>query len=700
MHPNVFTLNKLHIKICYNIGLALVEVYLLPSIKKYNYVLRNIMTFLIINDGNKYQIATITESHKNNILVDIFPDNQKRKLKLDQQIYQLPTINSSNVSQFKQQVDNLINQIDLELLSELIEDCNIKYKVEDLAGLYFGDNYNIMELTAMVFALANCIIMFYDHKNGAFNKQLPEEQDRQRFILEQKQQKQQIFNNYYTALIEGKDPYFDQSIDIIKLLYKPDKNSTAYKALLEASRKLAISQLELCNRIGLVDDLAEFHIKCFMLDNFPHGINYDVTATGSNYNTHDNTTPDLTTTDVHTQNTQEAMDTSSITSYIENVETNLDLQVFSIDDSTTTEIDDAFSIQRTATGSIVGIHIAAPAFDQTLENMVCENISTIYFPGHKITMLPQDIINKYSLNENKHTPVVSIYFVLDHDLNTLEYYSKVEIVKIAHNLRIEELELIFNHDNLATKHNYPYESELKLLYKFANKLEETRGKPSVNNLSLDYSFSFDDAGKIIIKPRVRGNPIDKLVSELMILANCTWGRMLTNAFIPAIYRVKQPNYPVKMTLTADSHMGLNVSYYTWATSPLRRSADYINQHQIIKLVTHQKDYYTAINPILLEVVENFDKQYAKYIDFQTKMERYWSLKYLIQENITEISAIFIYKSKVQLDGIPLELDTQGFTTAKPKGSQIMLKLFNINLVNLTFDFKILETNTSIMSPTK
>ena len=186
------------------------------------------------------------------------------------------------------------------------------------------------------------------------------------------------------------------------------------------------------------------------------------------------------------------------------------------------------------------------------------------------------------------------------------------------------------------------------------------------------------------------NPIDKLVSELMILANCTWGRMLTNAFIPAIYRVKQANYPVRMTLTPASHIGLNVDYYTWSTSPLRRSADFINQHQIISLVTGDKKYFAATNDKLLEVVENFDNKYAKYIDFQNKMERYWSLYYLLQENTSELIGTFLYKSRVQLEGIPLEIDTHGITTPKLKGSQIKVRVFNINLAKLSFEFKILD----------
>ena len=181
----------------------------------------------------------------------------------------------------------------------------------------------------------------------------------------------------------------------------------------------------------------------------------------------------------------------------------------------------------------------------------------------------------------------------------------------------------------------------------------------------------------------------------MILANCSWGRLLTNSFIPAIYRVKQPGYPVKMTLTPASHTGLNVDYYTWSTSPLRRASDFINQKQIISMVRKSKDAYTALDPTLLEVVDNFDTKYAKYIDFQNKMERYWSLQYLIQEQINEINAIFTYKSTVHLEGIPIDIDVSNFTAQQPRGSIIRLKIFNINPATINFDFKIMADSSQV-----
>ena len=41
-----------------------------------------------------------------------------------------------------------------------------------------------------------------------------------------------------------------------------------------------------------------------------------------------------------------------------------------------------------------------------------------------------------------------------------------------------------------------------------------------------------------IVPRKRGAPLDKLVAEMMILANSSWGELLAERDVAAIYRVQ------------------------------------------------------------------------------------------------------------------------------------------------------------------
>lgn len=604
-------------------------------------------TYGLVFDSNRYQFAEIQAQEKKHVQIRLLDEKTDKKIKPDNLILAF----KDSLDSIQTQVEAIRNELDLELLWELSIDKH-HWQWEELSDLYFA-NHDSTAMLGLFMAICEPAIYFsYQHSDKLLKRHSSEEITERKVQYQRQQEYQQKFNAIYDALMKLEQPNWE--INPLMMLHKPDKNSLEYKAINKASKDLKLSLLELLFKLGYINSIEELLEKNFIRQYFPQGTELAEFAIVDN---------------------------------AQDLPLNAERQVFSIDELMTTEIDDAFSLSPHGDGWLLGIHISAPSLNQDLLDIASERLSTVYYPGHKITMLPENVIAHYSLDQGKELPVVSIYFILDNELNITEQYSQLERVIIKDNLRTENLELYFNHENLSREHGYPYEAELKLLYKFALKLEESRGKLSVNQLMVDYSFSFSDDGKIQIKPRLRGNPIDKLVSELMILANCSWGRMLTNAFVPAIYRVKQPMQPVVMTLTPNSHTGLNVDYYTWASSPLRRAVDLVNQSQIISLLRKNKplsptDYAVA------NVVENFDDVYGSYLKFQDSMERYWSLRYLEQENITKIKATFTYRNNVQLDGIPIVLDASTITKAQPAGSEIWLKIDNINFVNQTFEFKL------------
>lgn len=605
-------------------------------------------THWIIYFQAKFMVATLLESHRNYDVFELVETKTPQKLKALHKIY---AIDVTNIDQFVVELNQLIPQIDTTLLAEMV-DYGTDYTIAQLSDWYFGDNYSCLQKTALIFALNTDKINFLNLENGSFNKNDPETRARKIEMIEQLKLQQQQIDKYYNVLIEFKNPNFTK--DITRVFNKANRSSAEYKSLSLAAKNLNLSPLELATKCGLISDITQMWIDNFIEENFSGKIEY---AQPQEIN-------------------------------LSHIPLNTAITTFSIDDENTTEIDDAFSIQYLANNHIiVGIHIAAPALDSNLTDTACRNISTIYYPNNKLTMFDTATIEKYSLIQGKQLPVVSIYFTLDEKFEILEYDSKLEQVIITKNLRNELLENAVSEEQ-KVNFNCEFDRELNLLYKFAQNLEKKRGRASVNNLVPEYNFSFDN-NQINIKVRIRGTPIDLIVSELMILANSTWGRMLTNAFIPAIYRSKMRNFAVKMTTTPGSHSSLNVDYYTWSTSPLRRSSDFVNQHQIISLITDRKHYYRKGNPILENLCSVFDSKYAKYIDFQNKLERYYAIKYLIQENITILDATFIYAATVQLDRVPISINLESkINENKPKGSVIKLKIYNLNPINLHFDYEI------------
>ena len=87
-------------------------------------------------------------------------------------------------------------------------------------------------------------------------------------------------------------------------------------------------------------------------------------------------------------------------------------------------------------------------------------------------------------------------------------------------------------------------------------------------------------GRVRIVPRPRGSPLDKVVSELMIFVNSTWGKLLADARVAGLYRT-QANGKVKMSTRPGEHQGLGLAHYLWASSPLRRYSDLVNQRQLL-----------------------------------------------------------------------------------------------------------------------
>jgi exoribonuclease-2 len=358
---------------------------------------------------------------------------------------------------------------------------------------------------------------------------------------------------------------------------------------------------------------------------------------------------------------------------------------FSLDDATTTEIDDAFSLTRLANGRYrVGIHIAAPGLGfapgSALDKSARARLSTAYIPGRKITMLPTHVIERYTLAEGRDCPAVSLYL----DINPLSHLvegqeSRIERVKIGANLRHHQVEALDAAFLAGEKRGeLPFESELFFLWQLALELEAGRGKPAAHQDRVDYNFYVENE-RVSIVERKRGAPLDKLVSELMISANNNWGRLLADRGIPAIYRA-QSSGKVRMTTVASPHQGLGVSHYIWASSPLRRYIDLLNQWQLLACLSGTAPPFGKNSGDLLAAMREFELTYAAYEQFQGKMEHYWCLRWLLQEQVTLSKAQVLRDNLVKFEGIPLYVRVPSLPELDV-GSRVLLEIEGIDLID-------------------
>jgi len=373
-----------------------------------------------------------------------------------------------------------------------------------------------------------------------------------------------------------------------------------------------------------------------------------------------------------------------------------EVQAFSIDDESTTEIDDALSVTPLEGGRWrIGIHIAAPALalahDSPLDLLARERMSSVYMPGDKITMLPDPVVARYSLDAGREVAALSLYLDVSADGSDIEAsHSRIERVPIAANLRHEQVSAQVTEAALASDdaaRDLHFGPALRVLWRVTlasvARRERMRGKPEPR-FRADFSFRIDrgpDGERVRIEQRLRDAPLDRIVAEMMILANSQWGGLLAEHAVPGIYRSQQAGR-VRMSTQALPHEGLGVSQYIWATSPLRRYVDLINQRQLLALLRDQSPPLGAKDAALFSIISAFDARHTAYQDFQQRMERLWCLRWIAQERLDRADAVVVREDVVRLARAPFYFRLPGLPTVAP-GRRIVVDLSDPDEVDLS-----------------
>ena len=561
----------------------------------------------------------------------------------------------------------------------------------ELAADYFQAQPTLVQQAASLLALFEAPHYFRRAGKGRFRKAPAEIVQQALAAIEKKKQVQAQIAEWAAQLGAGECPAPVRE-QLYKILFKPDKNAPEYKAVVEAARATQRPPLDLLQQAGAIDSPYQFHWRRFLFENFPKGTGFP------------------------------ALKAPAIADELPLAE----VQAFSVDDSQTTEIDDALSVTGLGSGTVrVGIHIAAPGLALApggpIDQVARARMSTVYMPGHKITMLPDEVVEIYTLQEGRDCPAVSLYADFDEAtlaLKTTE--TRLERVPIVANLRHDQLDGFITQawledaavDNAGTPEVARRLREpLSFLFRLARQLkaqrEVVRGKPESFNRP-DYNFRLPDAQgeptgeeRVQITTRQRGAPLDLIVSEAMILANSSWGGWLGELGVPALYRSQAslaPGIKVRMGTCALPHAGLGVKSYAWSTSPLRRYTDLVNQWQIIAAARHGKTAALAApfkpkDADLFSILSGFDAAYAAYNAHQGGMERFWTLKYLEQENITELEATLIKDvpngALARADTLPLVFQVTG-TQGLARGARVRVKLGEVDEIALDVHGTVIE----------
>jgi shikimate dehydrogenase len=568
--------------------------------------------FVLFEEDGTFKAATLFSQADTTLQVEM-PSGKRSKIKRSAVLLEF---NDPGRDALVPQAQGVAADLDVEFLWQCAP--KEEFGFQEFAKEVFSAKPSTVELAALLFALHQAPMYFHRKGKGRFRAAPEDALNAAKAGAERKRLALAAQAELHQQLVAGEMPQAicDQALT---LLIKPDKQSMTYKALESAAHELQMNPARLLLERGALVSIYSLHHARFMQQCFAHGTRFSI---GDD-------------------------EIRSVIRLPEKLHLpKAAVPAYSIDDATTTEIDDALSVMPRAEGGWrVGIHIAAPGLGITPESacgqLARDRASTVYFPGDKITMLPEAVIGAYSLDEGQSRPALSLYVDFTAQGERVGMQSRAELIDIAANLRLGDWETVLDQSHeLIDEAQLPW-PELKTLLFLAGKLkaarEEVRGRPEPSG-RIDFNFYVDwdpqspqakqhGRGTPRIVERRRGSPIDTLVSEFMILANTSWGDTLALAHLPGIYRVQQMGR-VRMQTQPGPHQGLGVENYAWCTSPLRRYCDLVNQWQLLAALGMRPAVFKGNEAELFSTVTQFDTLYNQYADFQDTLERYWACRWL------------------------------------------------------------------------
>lgn len=559
-------------------------------------------------------------------------------------------------------------EMDPQFLWEVAPDGEFRF--ESLAGDYFGEEASVVERIATLLTLHGHPVYFHRKGRGNYRKAPEEILKAALAALEKKRLAEEQKKAWVRQMVDEKTVPKEIASQAITLLVSPDKNSNIWKALSDAASESRMTPLRLLLSLGAISSAYRWHVDSFYAQYFPKGKGFAA---------------DLS---LPSENGWEDLPIANV-------------KAFSIDDSSTTEIDDATSVEHVSDKLLrIGIHIAAPGLgierDSDIDRVARGRLSTVYAPGIKTTMLPESWIKEFSLDEGRAVPCLSLYALVDKDtLEVSATETHLERIRVASNIRYDQIEDEFTEEKLlAGTVNHPFAEEITWLWKFAKKCladrEAVRGKPEIlGRVEWSFDLEGEDENAIIhLKSRRRGSPLDLAVGELMIFANTVWGGWLEEMNVAGIYR-SQSMGRVKMSTTPGPHDGMGVAQYAWSTSPLRRYVDLVNQRQLISAALDRTPSYRPSDTDLFTIVSNFTLTYGAYSEFQRKMERYWSLRWIEQEGLKTIEAVVVKGELIRIEGLPFMQRMPGLPEL-PRGQKILLDILGVDYVDVLLEARLKE----------
>jgi len=329
-----------------------------------------------------------------------------------------------------------------------------------------------------------------------------------------------------------------------------------------------------------------------------------------------------------------------------------------IDDDSTTEVDDAVAVETLADGRLrYWVHIADPgrwiAPGSPLDVEARRRGTTVYLPHGRFTMFPPALAEgPFSLNAGVDSPALSFGCLLADDGALTEFTVVPSTIRVARRLSYHQAEeLRAAGDPLVVA-----------LASAAALREAWRRSQGAVMISLpETEVKVDLAADTVEIGVYTADAAREWIAEFMILAGEAAARFAAEKQVPILYRVQKagdpvdvghlPEGPVRefakivsmtrsgLSVEPGPHAGLGMAAYLQATSPIRRYGDLVVHRQLKAAAAGEPAPYTAEDlAVLAAELDPLNGQAAK---LERAADKYWVTEYLARHKGRSWKALFL-----------------------------------------------------------
>ena len=601
--------------------------------KKRNFISLGVMCEI---SGDKFTV--ITEEGKQLIL-------DSEQIVYCSKIDSLKIGNSSEIKlelrSLRKELDTQRQSVDLKTAWECLYDPKTisGFKLNDILDLYFNDRSNYNKILLFVWAIQRDETYFKKQDDLIYLNSLEEIQTviKRKEEAEKKASEKKAAIKWITDLIDGSIDLQDDDTNKFSKYLELIKGYAIYIDKYESLKEAKL----LLNEVGIKDEIAalEFLINIGLWDKNEDPV-FKRFAIKKTYSQK-----------VISESSELICKDISYDRFLDITK----LELFSIDDENTKDMDDALSVELLNDKTRIGVHISNVTSviesSSYLDKEALKRGETIYLAEGNISMFPSEVVDKLlTLSEKNMRKAVSLFVTFDADFNISNYEFIQTKIKVKRNISYKEA----NESFLKSQQG-------KRLLEIAKVLREKRIKNGAVILQLPtMKISVDDDTVKSVSIYSMTTDAHNIIAEFMILLNNLAGRYFAENKIPAIFRSQIENTsedinsldresdlfptqvikflrPTKITTIAEPHKFLGIDAYVQISSPIRRYLDLVLQRQLVSCLNGTGPIYS--NTALEKIYSQTEMAVKEKRLIEKSRERYWVLKYLSDNKISELQGI-------------------------------------------------------------